>query len=1320
MVNREGSVVEAVLGLDIGSNSVGSAWINLRTGEIRTGVSVFPAGVEESDETRGEPRNAKRRMTRRTRITLRRRAERKRKLRLKLIESGLLPASASEYRTLLEGTDPWKLRRDGLDRVLTPHEFGRVLLHLAQRRGALGLRPIQSGDDDDLDSEDGQVRRAIGEVRAKMVARRVRTFGEFVAQVRDERVHAITSEDRRRSDRRLGLREFRDPIRNQPGRYEHCADRPMIRDEFSALWSAQLRLGGGPRPSELARLLTPELRQSLDAPGDQVFQEGGLLFEQRRQTWDLGVLGRCDLEPSERCVPQADRHASRYLVVETVNNIKVTERGRKRALTVDERRRLIDYLSGPLGVHTTGRFKGTPKRHASVTDIRAVLGWGRATKTSVQRLSIESDPDRVINTDWFHREIVHGAVTLPIWSGWTERQREGLNRALLKFDPANESHEGKLREGLRKWLGLSEDQVSAAIAAWKKRPNPSEKRLRMSRRAVRNLMVFMDRDEPWPDPKDPGQHRWLTQIEARKLVAEDAGFRDVTTGAPLDERARWRYATGARGMSARDRHYLKKHGKAVLTLPPAPPLTNPVVRKAIHEVRRHVLSHMRVAGSRPAEVRIELAREAKMGAKESDRVLARNRLRERARRDIIQTFGLHAATPTQRRSAVDRVVLCVQQGSICPLCGQGGLTHKAAAEGSNCELAHILPRAAGGDSGYRNLVLAHTSCNRDMAKRTPRQYFERPGGPGVDVAKRWLEGIYGEVKRPKPSEIRAAEGAPLWACYFDRREDMAKLAQFAKDIKDLEPMTAAQGAATKYAARQVMAYLADALFEGKGLPERGQGGDQRMIYNSDGLWTSRFRREWGLYFDPHHARTKGLGIEEQDLRREKDRGDHRHHAIDAILVALCTRSHQIAWEERERAAEKEGINTADEEQMDRYRRDHPLQVPAPFHSRERFRAAVQRAVYGDLDSPGGERPVSHRATKRRLAGALHEETLMGPVPDALGQLSTLFTARKGVESLTPNHLRMPEGWDELEAQLHNRQRPTAEINTIRDRLAAMPDPPPAKSGIVRDRALRHRLRACLRLAGLDPDNFTKSQLARFLSSTKGFHHESGVPIRRIVLLRTINDPVVIPRRVPEHYHDRMVVEESLDSHRAYVGGNNHHIEIRASTKAGKQRWKGVIVSQYEAAQRNLVRLRTIKSQLPHLKSREDWKRLSDADRATLRSIDVAHPIVARHDDEVLGGRFVMSLSEGEMLYMKHKDTGELGYYVVAKLDPPSSVVLVPHWDARAATARKDADNNKVPHSEREQFSISPSDLAELAPPGKPHAQKVRVTPLGEVIPLDRD
>lgn len=1334
-----------VLALDIGSNSIGSMWFDRKTGAITTGTSIFPAGVDETDDKRGDPKNAKRRMTRRTRITLRRRAERKRELRLKLIQCGLLPSDPAAFKVLLEETDPWALRREGLDKPLTPHQFGRVLLHLAQRRGALGLNiaDVEEGaESPEPADEDGKVKAAIGAMRIKMRDAKVRTFGEFIAKTRDARVHALPGPDPRPKAERVGKREYRDAVRNKAGNYEHCADRAMIRHEFAELWKAQKKLGG-----PTAKLLNDALRLELDnETGDSVWKHKGLLFGQRRQTWDLGTLGRCVLEPTERCAPHADMHASRYLVVETVNNLRIIERGKSpRPLTPEEREKVKAYLSGPLGTAPARKVKGKttperPKSTVSVTDLRELMGWGKATKTTPFRFNIESDEDRQINTDWFSREIIHGAIGVETWAKMLESLREGINRAILSHNPDEDGDADRLRAGVMKWAKLTQRQADALVAAWSKRPKVDAKRLNMSRRAVRNLLTVMDRAEPWPDPRSPGSHRWLTQVEARKLLAGDGDFKDATTGQPMDDHTRRRYATGAKGATASDRHYMRKHvltkngrpiigpdGHPLAEPPPAPLISNPVVRKAIHEVRRHIVEYITTFERKPDEIYIELAREARMGAKDADRALFRNRLRNRIRNDIIDRFRLDARTPTQQRAAVDRVVLCVQQGGICPLCGnqkiKTSITPKMAAEGDECDVAHIIPRGSGGHDGLGNIVLSHRKCNRDMQRRTPRQYWNDTVEGGFDQGFRWVEGIYENVARAKPSEMKNAEGEALWACYFDWRDDKRKIEQFSKDVKDIQDMTNRQEAATKYAARQVMAYLSDALFGGKGLPERSTGSgnpeDDRRIFTSDGLWTSRLRREWGLFFDPHGAKAKGLGNDEEHQRKEKNRADHRHHAIDAIVIGLCTRSVQAAWEKREKDADAAGVNTADEEQMDRYRRDHPLPLPAPYKTREAFHDAVRAAVFGDEKTP---RPICHRPVKRKLVGALHEETLLGPALDRQGKPTNNFTAKKSTLALTPNHLRMPEGWDELEAKLHDGRTSLLRKRAIRQELAGMEDPPPAKSGVVRDRSLRNQIRRCLRAAGVDPDNFTGNQIKKLVESG-AIRHASGVPIRSVVLLRTMNDPVLIDRRRPDYESGAMVTDADPASRRAYVGGNNHHLEVRVGkNKVGKDVWSGVVISAFEASRRKLAKLRAFRA--ANVPKPDVVRGLPKAERAKLRpiiaSIEKTHAIVNRNDDDALGGQFVMSLCEGEMVWMLDKRTRQPGYFVVAKLDKPQQVIFVPHWDARAAGERKDSSGKTIPDSAREQFSATPSDLLTLAPPGHPHAMKVRVSALGLVMFLEKD
>lgn len=123
------------LGIDVGTNSVSSAWVDFDNKSVCLGVSVFPAGVEKREDKLGSPLNHKRRQMRSMRRSVRRKAQRKKLLHSILEKHDLLPGDGAHFDHEVRAQTPWQLRRDGLQRVLTPHEFGRTLLHMAQRRG---------------------------------------------------------------------------------------------------------------------------------------------------------------------------------------------------------------------------------------------------------------------------------------------------------------------------------------------------------------------------------------------------------------------------------------------------------------------------------------------------------------------------------------------------------------------------------------------------------------------------------------------------------------------------------------------------------------------------------------------------------------------------------------------------------------------------------------------------------------------------------------------------------------------------------------------------------------------------------------------------------------------------------------------------------------------------------------------------------------------------------------------------------------------------------------------------------------------------------
>ena len=164
----------------------------------------------------------------------------------------------------------------------------------------------------------------------------VTTFGELMAIIADQRRELLHDNfGAPKKDGSGNAVTYSKAIRNKGGAFEFHADRAMLHKEFDELWRKQSSFD-----SALAKMLTSELRTVLDNPdGNAVWRHQGLLFGQRRTYWDTGSLGRCDLEPTDRCVPIADRHASYYRVLETVNNIRIRFPGDNdfRPLTAEQR-----------------------------------------------------------------------------------------------------------------------------------------------------------------------------------------------------------------------------------------------------------------------------------------------------------------------------------------------------------------------------------------------------------------------------------------------------------------------------------------------------------------------------------------------------------------------------------------------------------------------------------------------------------------------------------------------------------------------------------------------------------------------------------------------------------------------------------------------------------------------------------------------------------------------------------------------------------------------------------------------------------------------
>ncbi|OHB50482.1 MAG: type II CRISPR RNA-guided endonuclease Cas9 [Planctomycetes bacterium GWF2_41_51] len=1194
-----------LLGLDLGTNSVGSAWIDTDKKIIKMGVGVFPAGVEESEDKRGAPKNQDRRKNRQQRKSICRRSMLKRNLRQYLIKKKWIPTEKTELQEWYN-LNPWILRKNAIEKELTEYEFGRVLLHFAQKRGAWWFdeEPEETGDTKKKKKDLSEVPGTVEYTKRKMKEKDAETFGKLIA-IEYEARKTDTANNKKRNNRvknrnnALGDKEM-----------EFVADRHMILDEFLKIWAKQKSFNG-----ELARQLNlPDAQKEIyNKQKTDIWRCQGVLFSQRKAYWNLGTLGRCELEPTDEKCPKADMYAQEFLVLTSVNNIRITPPGQEtRKLDTPEREKVI----------TAARKQKT----VSESTVRTALGINKGENKALYTLNTDGDKFTV-NGDWFYSQIVHDSFGENVWKSFNQNVKDSVNNAILKFEPNEEEDEQKLVAGCKKWWNLDDAQTGKFINVWKKRPK-KDTRVNLSRKAIKNLLPYL-------------RDGWSV-TEARNMYAEDA-----TNDA--NNLKRKRYSTKEIAVDKKIRHFLKKHPDM---LPPVSDgISNPVVRKSIHEVRKHLMAHIKQF-DKPDRVIIELSRKTRQSEKVIAKKMQINKAIDALTKEIIEKHNLNdgTITSTQKEAAIKRIRLCRQQRYVCAYsgviedkpysCAYSGksITEEQAKTGEGLEMDHIIPRSKGGNNGMSNLVLCYSTTNQGKKDRTP-----------ID----WLtEEEFGRLEQ-RFKHLKDEQDNYITKDNVDM-SDKAKWTNLHRRTPK-EGFTEEQLSSSAYAATQTTDWINKVLYG-------SQDRNKRYVFASNGDYTGILRRDWGLFFDEEGNRSE---------KGKKFRGDHRHHAVDAVVIALAPLFFQKI---------KESFIDFEKQKENKNIKPQWKTIAEPW---EGFSQQVADE-YKKLN-------VSHRAYNRKITGYLHKDSIYGPAiiydryqkdnekkgikkgelkRDENGNLvlkDGMYIKSIPVIKIEQGHLRMPNDWHSLKEEYKSAM---ANKKEIKKKMLALEEVPPAKSGIIRDIDLRDKI-----CDWLKDNNFSEMKEAKKYIQENGLVI-NGTPIRKVRVLWKLNEVVEIPRKSFDYETGEFVKCEDRKSLRVYQTQNNHHIEIRESIKG---QWNGDVITNFDAAKRARVDKKTI---------------------------------VDRNDTE--SGRFIMSLAKGEVVSMRHPATQNANYFVVFKIDSTGTIHFTKHTDANPASTKK----KNVPI--REDIDLTPQKLQKLgvAPGSVPY--KVKISPLGEVRELIRD
>ncbi|MDP1557776.1 MAG: type II CRISPR RNA-guided endonuclease Cas9 [Nitrosomonas sp.] len=321
-----------------------------------------------------------------------------------------------------------------------------------------------------------------------------------------------------------------------------------------------------------------------------------------------------------------------------------------------------------------------------------------------------------------------------------------------------------------------------------------------------------------------------------------------------------------------------------------PETANPIVNKGLQELKRVINAIIKQHG-KPDIIRIEMARDLEMNTKrykENQAQQAKNQQDNEKAVDAYKNLNL-GNYPNHDDKIKYR--LWLEQNNRCAYSGKPIPIN--AVFTAEVEIDHILPYKKSLDDSYMNKALCFTGENRNKGDRTPKDAWgknEEKWNQITQEVSRW-KGLDSKVKR-----------------FYQTEEELQQRDFISSQLND-----------TRYIAKLALGYV------------KQLGCD---VTTSKGSTTAWLRHQWGL---------NNL-IGETD---KKERTDHRHHAIDAAVVACVNRGlykQILTW-------------TKNNEQE--------LKVTQPYSD---FR--------NELDENLKHLIISHDS-QRRLSGGLHEETGAG-------------------------------------------------------------------------------------------------------------------------------------------------------------------------------------------------------------------------------------------------------------------------------------------------------------------------------------------------------
>lgn len=720
-----------------------------------------------------------------------------------------------------------------------------------------------------------------------------------------------------------------EPYTNNRSRIRNrYTDRQMYVDEFEHIWSIQHQF--------YPDILTDELKATIGGRRKDGYSRDGILFFQRPLRSQKHLVGRCSFEPSKPRCQRSHPLFERFRALQFINSIRCNNL----PLTDDDRTAALRLMLS--------------KKSLKFSDIR------KAIKKQAAEYTFNYDDDESITGSPTNAALSSKNIFGAAWFDKSDDEQHHIWHALQFFDDVD-----KLISHATNKLGLS-DAAATHFAKVRLRDGYAS----LSLKAIRAILPFLEQGYPYHCAialagvcRALG-NRWNSMEEQERKALSDTVESLVGSSIrggylePLRALLRDKYNLDDKELGKLYHHSELKSPTQLLNRIPTTALftnqilalRNPVVTNVLFALRRLVNELLDRYGHFDRIV-IELARDLKRTKKERA-LLHREQQRNRIIRETIGSI-LENQSIEKTGENILKYRLWLECNKTCPYSNKPIAFYQLF--NGDVQIEHIFPYNRSLDDSFLNKTLCFTDVNRQKGNRTPYEYFTQDFGH-----EKWEE-VKHRLLKVFTKQSFWDKNNPL--DYFpDRR---AKYERFIAEKLPTDfinrQLNDTRNASVR--ARELLELICP------------------TVIAALGPTTALLRRQWGI----ENVIT--------DINSEtKERTDHRHHAIDSIVLA-CTRQRHIQL-----------LSTANTRKNRKERH-----VPTPWNN---FRYDVEDAIQGCVVVHHRQHRVITRRTvtttvngiQRRYRsltarGPLHLETFYGKHIDPQTD-KAYYHVRKPLQEIT--------------------------------------------------------------------------------------------------------------------------------------------------------------------------------------------------------------------------------------------------------------------------------------------------------------------------------